>query len=67
MGEKLKIICRECGNEIVPYEYNSTNGEMWFLNGGLYGEMAYRCNCGHHNYVAIKIEKAQVLEVSDNA
>lgn len=67
MGEKLKIICRKCGNEIAPYEYNSMNGEMWFMNGELYGEMVYRCNCGHHNCVTIKIEKAQVLEVNDNA
>lgn len=67
MGEELKIICRECGNEIAPYEYNSIDGEMWFLNGKLYGEMTYLCNCGHRNYVAIKIEKAQVLEVCDNA
>ena len=67
MGEELKIICRECGNEIAPYEYNSTDGEMWFLNGKLYGEMTCRCNCGHRNYVAIKIDKAQVLEVCDNA
>lgn len=67
MGEKLKIICRECGNEIAPYEYNSMNGEMWFLNGELYGEIVYYCYCGHHNYVTIKIEKAQVLEVNSNA
>ena len=67
MGEKLKIICRNCGEEIVPYEYNSMNGELWFLNGQLYGEMAYHCECGHRNYVTIKIEKAQVLEVCDNA
>jgi hypothetical protein len=67
MGEKLRIVCRECGNEITPYEYNSMNGEMWFLNGDLYGEMVCRCDCGHHNCVTIKIEKAQVLEVCDNA
>lgn len=65
MGEKLKIICRECGNEIAPYEYNSMGCDMWFLNDGLYGEMVYHCYCGHHNYVTIKIEKVQVLEVID--
>lgn len=67
MGEKLRIICRNCDKEIVPYEYNTLSGELWFMNGCLYGEVLYRCSCGHHNYVAIKINEAQVLEVCDNA
>lgn len=67
MGEKLKIICRNCGEEITPYEYNTMNGELWFMNGCLYGEVLYRCSCGYHNYVIIKINEAQVLEVCDNA
>lgn len=67
MGEKLKVICRNCGEEIVPHEYNTMSGELWFMNGCLYGEVQYRCSCGHHNYVIIKINEAQVLEVCDNA
>lgn len=67
MGEKLKIICRNCGEEIVPYEYNTMDGELWFRNGCLYGEVRYRCNCGHNNCVLIKINEARILEVCDNA
>lgn len=67
MVEKLKIICRNCGEEIVPHEYNTASGELWILNGCLYGEMLYQCSRGHRNYVNIKINEAQVLEVCNNA
>ena len=66
MSPNINIICRKCGTEIAPYEYNAINGEMWFVNGELHGEMVYMCQCGHRNYVSIKIEDAMVLEVCDN-
>ena len=63
-GEELKIVCHECGEWVAPYEYNSSDGEAWFLNGRFWGEIRVKCpHCGYHNYVSFGIEKARVLEV----
>ena len=63
-GEELKIVCYECGEWVTPYEYNSYDGEAWFLNGRFFGEIKVQCpHCGYHNYVSFGIKKACILEV----
>lgn len=64
MNEKLFIYCRECGELIIPDEYQTLSGDAWFFSGNLYIEMTYRCpKCGNHNIVNVRVSQAEILEV----